>query len=77
MMFERDIHQTRVKNSSLCVRYFSVQARAIHFIYFLLERACQDAGHHGHKSRKNEKSLFFKQLITEIIKVFSHKGGFG
>jgi hypothetical protein len=24
-----------------------------------------------------EKSLFFKQLITEIIKVFSHKGGFG
>jgi len=52
MMFERDIHQTRVKNSSLCVRYFSVQARAIRFIYFLLERACQDAGHHGHKSRK-------------------------
>jgi hypothetical protein len=38
-----------------------------------------------HKSRKNEKdfllfskkSLFFKQLITEIIKIFSQKGGFG
>jgi len=39
----------------------------------------------NYKSRKNEKdflfffekSLFFKQLITEIIKIFSQKGGFG
>jgi hypothetical protein len=97
MMFERDIHQTRVKNSSLCVQYFSAQDRAIRFIFFLLERACQDAGHHrvlfpnsyffsgkiiNREKTKNlfrffEKSLFFKQLITEIIKIFSQKGGFG
>ena len=85
-MFERDIHQTRVKNSSLCVQYFSAQARAIRFIYFLLERACQDAGDHRilflisyffrEKIINQEKSLFFKQLVIEIIKIFSQERQF-
>ena len=85
-MFERDIHQTMVKNSSLCVQYFSTQARAIRFIIFLLETACQDAGDHrvlfldsycfSGKIINQEKSLFFKQLVIEIIKIFSQERQF-
>ena len=86
MMFERDIQQTRVKNSSLCVQYFSTQVRAIRFIIFLLERACQDAGDHRilflisyffrEKIINQEKCLFFKQLVIEIIKIFSQERQF-
>jgi len=46
MRFEGDTGQTRVKNSSFCDKGFLVEARTICLIFFLLERACQDAGHH-------------------------------
>ena len=55
MTFERDIHQTRVKNSSFGKQDFSVQAHSIYFFLFLFERASRDAGHQG--------VLFFKYLI--------------
>jgi hypothetical protein len=52
----------------------------------LLERACQDAGDHRilflisyffrEKIINQEKSLFFKQLVIEIIKIFSQERQF-
>ena len=45
MTFKGDIHQTRVKNSSSGDPNFSVPARAIWFIFLLLKRARQNAGH--------------------------------
>ncbi len=45
MTLTGDIHQTRVKNSSFGDPNFSVPARAISLIFFLFERACQDAQH--------------------------------
>jgi hypothetical protein len=49
-----------------------------------LEREFLATRSKNHKSRKNEKdflffltkSLFFKQLITEVIKIFSQKRRF-
>jgi hypothetical protein len=43
MAFKGDIQRTRVKNSSFCNPKFSANIRPIHVIFFLSERACQDA----------------------------------
>ena len=45
MTFDGDIHQTKIKNSSLGNPKFSADLHSMHVI-FLFERVCQDAGHY-------------------------------
>jgi hypothetical protein len=60
MMLKGDIDQPRAKNSSSGDPNFSVLARAIFLIFFLFERACQNA--------QNAEALFFKFLFFYVKK---------
>jgi len=45
MIFEGDIYQIRLKNSSFGNPKFSIGVHLTHFILFFFEKACQNAGH--------------------------------
>jgi hypothetical protein len=65
------IHQTKVRNDPFGYPNFSLEVHSIYFIYFLFERACQDAEHyrgfcfisHFFEETGENKSDIFKKSV--------------